>query len=122
MAASVVLPARRISAITARVVALALVACSDLSLVTFDRIRRGGKQTVRVVHVHQHVAVENGGQAVVAGTMKGRGRHSGGDLLTNTRARAGGGNEPKEFRRSTRAQGEGHRPPKAAGGVVLNEQ
>jgi hypothetical protein len=70
-------------------VALALVACSDLSLVTFDRIRRGGKQTVKVVHVHQHVAVENGGQAVVAGTMKGRGRHSGGDLLTNTRARAG---------------------------------
>jgi hypothetical protein len=36
-------------------------------LVTFDRIRRGGKQTVRVVHVHQHVAVADGGQAVVAG-------------------------------------------------------
>jgi hypothetical protein len=31
MAASVALPARRISAITARVVALALVACSDLA-------------------------------------------------------------------------------------------
>jgi hypothetical protein len=26
-------------------------------LLAFDRMRRGGKQTVKVVHVHQHVAV-----------------------------------------------------------------
>jgi hypothetical protein len=42
-------------------------------LLTLDRIRRGGKQTVQVVH--QHVAVEAGGQAVVAaGGVKGGGR------------------------------------------------
>jgi hypothetical protein len=36
-----------------------------------DRIRRGGKQTVTVVH--QNVAVGPGGQAVVAGNVGGRG-------------------------------------------------
>jgi hypothetical protein len=41
-------------------------------LVTLERVRRGGKQTVRVVH--QTVAVAAGGQAVVAGSMKGGGR------------------------------------------------
>ena len=35
------------------------------------RIRRGGQQTVRVVHVHQNVAVGQGGQAVVAGDLGG---------------------------------------------------
>jgi hypothetical protein len=35
------------------------------ALLTLDRLRNGGKQTVVV----QHVAVANGGQAVVAGTM-----------------------------------------------------
>ena len=40
--------------------------------VALDKIRRGGKQTVKVVH--QHVAVGPGGQAVVAaGGVKGRG-------------------------------------------------
>ena len=34
-----------------------------------DRIRRGGKQTVTVVH--QNVAVGPGGQAVVAGSCEG---------------------------------------------------
>ena len=34
-----------------------------------DRIRRGGKQTVKVVHIQQ-VAVNSGGQAVVTGNMK----------------------------------------------------
>jgi hypothetical protein len=44
------------------------------AMLTLDRIRRGGKQTVRVVHVHeQHVSVGAGGQAVVAGTVKGGG-------------------------------------------------
>jgi hypothetical protein len=37
-------------------------------LLALDRTRRGGRQTVRVVH--QHVAVAPGGQAVVAGSMK----------------------------------------------------
>lgn len=42
-------------------------------LLALDRIRRGGKQTVKVVH--QHVAVGPGGQAVVAaGGVKGGGR------------------------------------------------
>jgi hypothetical protein len=41
-------------------------------LLTLERIRRGGKQTVKVVH--QHVAVGPGGQAVVAaGGVKGGG-------------------------------------------------
>lgn len=44
-------------------------------LLAFDRIRRGGKQTVKVVHVHQHVAVKDGGQAVIAaGNVKSGGR------------------------------------------------
>jgi hypothetical protein len=41
------------------------------ALLALDRIRRGGKQTVTVVH--QNVAVGPGGQAVVAGAVKGRG-------------------------------------------------
>ena len=43
-------------------------------LLTLDRIRRGGRQTVKVIH--QHVAVEAGGQAVVAGSTKAGGRKS----------------------------------------------
>jgi hypothetical protein len=54
-------------------------------LLTIDRIRRGGKQTVKVVHVHQHVAVKDGGQAVIAG----------GDVK-------GGGRKRRDFPRSTR--------------------
>jgi hypothetical protein len=38
-------------------------------LLALDRIRRGGRQTVKVIH--QHVAVGPGGQAVVAGNMGG---------------------------------------------------
>lgn len=34
-------------------------------------LRTGGKQEVRVVHVQQSVQVSEGGQAVVAGTMRG---------------------------------------------------
>ena len=46
-------------------------------LLALDRIRRGGKQTVKVVH--QHVAVGPGGQAVVAaGGVKGGGPKRGG--------------------------------------------
>jgi hypothetical protein len=41
------------------------------ALLALDRVRRGGKQTVKVVH--QHVAVAPGGQAVVAGSMKAQG-------------------------------------------------
>ena len=64
-------------------------------LLALDRIRRGGKQTVRVVHVHQHVAVGEGGQAVVAGTVKGRG------LRRSSRGPAG----TRDFPRSTRVGG-----------------
>ena len=39
------------------------------ALLALDRVRRGGKQTVKVIH--QHVAVGPGGQAVVAGSMQG---------------------------------------------------
>lgn len=47
------------------------------AMLAFERIRRGGKQTVKVVH--QHVAVGPGGQAVVAaGGVKGGGRKRGG--------------------------------------------
>lgn len=46
-------------------------------LLALDRIRRGGKQTVKVVH--QHVQVSPGGQAVVAaGGVKGGGHNAGG--------------------------------------------
>src|SRR4029077_1935804 len=37
-------------------------------MLAIDRIRRGGRQTVKVIH--QYVAVGPGGQAVVAGSMK----------------------------------------------------
>jgi hypothetical protein len=48
--------------------------------VALDKIRRGGKQTVKVVH--QHVAVAPGGQAVVAaGGVKGRGHKARGTRL-----------------------------------------
>jgi hypothetical protein len=43
-------------------------------LLILDRMRRGGHQTVKVVH--QHVAVGPGGQAVVAGNVKGGRRTS----------------------------------------------
>jgi hypothetical protein len=48
-------------------------------MLALDRVRRGGRQIVKVVH--QHVAVGPGGQAVVAGTVKGngpRGKSAGG--------------------------------------------
>jgi hypothetical protein len=43
----------------------------DDGMLALDRIRRGGKQTVTVVH--QNVAVGPGGQAVVAGAVRGGG-------------------------------------------------
>ena len=48
--------------------------------VALDKIRRGGKQTVKVVH--QYVAVGPGGQAVVAASgVKGRGHKAPGAML-----------------------------------------
>jgi hypothetical protein len=38
-------------------------------LLTLARLRSGGQQTVKVVHVHQHVVVAEGAQAVVAGNL-----------------------------------------------------
>ena len=44
-------------------------------LLTLAKIRTGGQQQVTVTHVHQQIAVGDGGQAVVAGTMsRGRGK------------------------------------------------
>jgi hypothetical protein len=43
----------------------------DDGMLALDRMRRGGRQTVKVVH--QHVAVGPGGQAVVAGSVGDRG-------------------------------------------------
>ncbi|MGK7871423.1 hypothetical protein [Falsiroseomonas sp. E2-1-a20] len=43
--------------------------CSQRGALTLDRLRNGGRQTVTV----QHVTVQEGGQAVIAGTVK-RGR------------------------------------------------
>ncbi len=74
-------------------------------LLAFDRIRRGGKQTVKVVHVHQHVAVKDGGQAVIAGgNVKGGGRKRG------------------EFPRSTRVGGGGAASANGWGGVTQNDR
>jgi hypothetical protein len=39
-----------------------------------ERVRSGGKQHVVVQHIHQDVQVGEGGQAVVAGQVKARGR------------------------------------------------
>jgi len=55
-----------------------LMSTSQDGLATLERIRRGGKQTVKVVHVHQQVAVGRGGKAMVAGAVKtGGGRRRG---------------------------------------------
>jgi hypothetical protein len=56
-----------------RCAAAAVRACGgyDNGMLALDRIRRGGKQTVTVVH--QNVAVGPGGQAVVAGSVGDRG-------------------------------------------------
>lgn len=58
-----------------------LMAAFQDGFTALDRVRRGGRQTVKVVH--QHVAVGPGGQAVVAGNLKGGGRQ--------TRGRRGNG-------------------------------
>jgi hypothetical protein len=38
-------------------------------MLALQKLRSGGQQTVKVVHVHQHVSVAEGAQAVVAGEM-----------------------------------------------------
>jgi hypothetical protein len=58
-------------------------------LLALDRIRRGGKQTVKVVHVHQHVAVAAGAQAVVAGGNVKGGRRKSGEFPRSTRVGEG---------------------------------
>jgi hypothetical protein len=45
------------------------------AVLTVQRRRSGGKQVVQVIH--QQVAVSPGGKAVVAGTLKGRGKTAG---------------------------------------------
>ncbi|MET0529951.1 MAG: hypothetical protein ABW003_16725 [Microvirga sp.] len=50
-------------------------------MVTLQKMRSGGRQEVKVTHVHQAVQVNEGGQAVVAGNLEGGGgrRMKGGD-------------------------------------------
>jgi hypothetical protein len=63
-------------------------------LLAFDRLRRGGKQTVKVIH--QHVAVAPGAQAVVAGgNVKG-----GTDRQGNFRAVPAGGGRGRARKRT----------------------
>jgi hypothetical protein len=42
--------------------------CSQRAALVLDRLRNGGRQTVTV----QHITVQDGGQAVVAGSLKQR--------------------------------------------------
>jgi hypothetical protein len=70
-------PAHSIEAARLANAAARMMSAFQDGLLTLERIRRGGKQTVKVVH--QHVAVGPGGQAVVAaGGVKGGGRRTGG--------------------------------------------
>jgi hypothetical protein len=47
-------------------------------MLALERVRSGGKQHVVVQHIHQHVQVREGGQAVVAGQVKAEGRRRAG--------------------------------------------
>jgi len=63
---------------TQRVVnsAARLMAAYQQGILTIQRLRTGGKQEVRVTHVHQHVQV-NGGQVAVAGNVGSKGTAGG---------------------------------------------
>jgi hypothetical protein len=65
-------PAYSIEANRNATTAARLVATMIDGYATLDRVRRGGRQTVKVIH--QHVMVGDGGQAVVAGAVKAGGR------------------------------------------------
>ena len=55
-----------------------LMAAFNEALLTDARRRKGGKQSMSVKHVHQQVQVNDGGQAIVAGSVKGgRGANGG---------------------------------------------
>ena len=43
-------------------------------MLALERVRSGGKQHVLVQHIHQHVQVQEGGQAMVAGQVKAEGQ------------------------------------------------
>jgi hypothetical protein len=49
---------------------------SQAAVITLARARNMGRQIVEVQHVHQHVQVGEGGQAVVAGSLEGGGARS----------------------------------------------
>jgi hypothetical protein len=55
--------------------AVKLMGASADAVMAVERRRSGGKQVVQVIH--QQVAVGPGGQAIVAGAVKGRGRTGG---------------------------------------------
>ena len=47
-------------------------------MLALERMRSGGKQHVVVQHIHQHVQVSEGGQAMVAGQVEAGGRRKAG--------------------------------------------
>jgi hypothetical protein len=51
-----------------------LLATFQQGVLTIDRVRSGGGQTVTVRHLHQYVTVNEGGQAVVAGNVAPEGK------------------------------------------------
>lgn len=53
------------------VTAAKLITAFQTGMLALDRVRRGGRQTVKVIY--QQVAVNEGGQAVVTGSVKARG-------------------------------------------------
>ena len=55
-----------------------LMASYQSGLLALERMRSGGKQHVVVQHIHQHVQVGEGGQAMVAGQVKAGGRRKAG--------------------------------------------
>ena len=63
-------PMHSIEAARMGATAARLLETSQRAMLVLDRLRNGGQQLVTV----QHVTVEKGGQAVVAGTVKRRGR------------------------------------------------
>jgi hypothetical protein len=56
-------------------------------LLALERVRSGGKQHVVVQHIHQHVQVQDGGQAMVAGQVEAGARR---------KARGGRGNKNEQ--------------------------
>jgi hypothetical protein len=64
--------AQNIEACRLAAAATRLMGAFNEAVLTVRRHRSGGQQVVNVRHYHQQVKVEDGGQAVIAGSMRGR--------------------------------------------------